>query len=151
MKVIIYGSLGWIGTQFRDFLSKQNINYMIGTSRVEDIKSVKEEILRKNISHVISFIGRTHGKIDDKVYSTIDYLEQKGKLFDNIRDNLFSPLNLALLCKELNIHLGSGLGGQISRYWHDKDKTMYHTKKSLVNHLKGDSKMNYEERLINPL
>ena len=53
--------------------------------------------------------------------------------------------------KSLNIELGSGLGGQISRYWNDKGRTMYHTKKSLVKHLKGVSKMNPHERLINPL
>lgn len=105
MNIIIYGGLGWIGSQFREFLCNMGINYMVGTSRVENIKSVKEEILKNNISHVISFIGRTHGKIEGKIYSTIDYLEQKDKLFDNIRDNLFSPINLALLCKELDIHL----------------------------------------------
>ena len=62
-------------------------------------------------THVISFIGRTHGTIGDKEYTTIDYLEQPGKLVENIRDNLFSPISLALACKEQNIHytyLGTG-------------------------------------------
>ena len=48
----------------------------------------------------MSFIGRTHGKIGDKEYPTIDYLEQPGKLVENTRDNLFSPLVLAILCKK---------------------------------------------------
>ena len=39
------------------------------------------------------------------MYTTIDYLEQKGKLVDNIRDNLFSPITLAKLCENNNIHL----------------------------------------------
>ena len=73
------------------------------------------------------------------------------KEFFNIEIQPISIKRWVILQKELNIHLGSGLGGQISRYLNDKGKTMYHTKKSLVNHLKGDSKMNYEERLINPL
>ena len=34
-----------------------------------------------------------------------DYLEQEGKLVDNIRDNLYAPMNLALLCQKLDIHL----------------------------------------------
>jgi dTDP-4-dehydrorhamnose reductase len=62
-------------------------------------------------SHVISFIGRTHGKIGDKTYTTIDYLEQKGKLTENVRDNLFSPMVLAVICSKYNIHfsyLGTG-------------------------------------------
>jgi len=56
---------------------------------------------------VISLIGRTHGE----GYSTIDYLEQKGKLIENVRDNLYGPLVLGLLCKKYNIHytyLGTG-------------------------------------------
>ena len=60
---------------------------------------------------LVSFIGRTHGKINDIEYSTIDYLEQEGKLKENIRDNLFSPLLLAKICSEKNIHftyMGTG-------------------------------------------
>ena len=62
-------------------------------------------------THAISFIGRTHGKIGDKTYTTIDYLEEKGKLTENIRDNLFSPILLASICTKKNIHytyLGTG-------------------------------------------
>ena len=49
-------------------------------------------------------IGRTHISIGDKVYSTIDYLEQNVKIYDNVRDNLFSPLILSIVCKKLNKH-----------------------------------------------
>ena len=56
-----------------------------------------------------------------------------------------------ILSKQLNCNLGSGLGGQISRYWHNKGRTMYHTKTSQVYHKQGVSMMNPEERLINPL
>ena len=109
--ILIYGSKGWIGNQFLDILKKTELNYTIGNSRVENIDSLKNEINQVKPSHIISFIGRTHGSIDGKKYTTIDYLEQDGKLFDNVRDNLFSPLALALISKELNIHytyLGTG-------------------------------------------
>jgi 3,5-epimerase/4-reductase len=46
-----------------------------------------------------------------KVVGTIDYLEYPGKLVENIRDNLYGPLNLAILCKRYKIHytyLGTG-------------------------------------------
>jgi len=56
-----------------------------------------------------------------------------------------------VLQKQLRINLGSGLGGYISRYWNDLNRSMYHTKESVVIHKKGESKMNPEERLINPL
>jgi nucleoside-diphosphate-sugar epimerase len=59
----------------------------------------------------MSFIGRTHGIYENKIISTIDYLEKPGKLKDNINDNLYSPLILASLCKQYSIHftyLGTG-------------------------------------------
>ncbi len=111
MKVLVYGHRGWIGEQFIQILQKENINYHLGSSRVENTDSLKEEIDTIQPTHIISFIGRTHGRIGEKEYTTIDYLEQKGKLFENVRDNLFSPMLLAILCQERNIHytyLGTG-------------------------------------------
>ena len=62
-------------------------------------------------THLVSFIGRTHGTIDGQSINTIDYLEHPGKLVENIRDNLFAPLTLAHLCEQEKIHftyLGTG-------------------------------------------
>ena len=106
LNILVYGGKGWIGSQFVEIVKNipgHKIQY--GESRVDDVLCVEKELLEKKPSHVISFIGRTHGKIDEKEYTTIDYLEQPGKLQDNIRDNLFSPVSLALICKRLSIHL----------------------------------------------
>ena len=111
MKVLVYGHAGWIGSQFVELLDKNNIDHVLGTVRVDDTPSLIRELDTILPSHVISFIGRTHGKIGDKNYPTIDYLENPGKLVENVRDNLFSPLSLALECKERGIHytyLGTG-------------------------------------------
>ena len=111
MKVLVYGSKGWIGGQFIEVLESKNIDYNCGNSRVDDIEDVKNEIDIVSPTHVVSFIGRTHGKICEKEYTTIDYLEQEGKLVENIKDNLFSPLVLANICMQKNIHftyLGTG-------------------------------------------
>ena len=111
MKILIYGSQGWIGNQFIDILKNKNVDFMAGKSRADNHEDIIEELHTVQPTHVISFIGRTHGVIDDVVYPTIDYLEQSGKLVENIRDNLFSPVSLAMACKQLNIHftyLGTG-------------------------------------------
>ena len=111
MKILIYGSKGWIGCQFIEILKNDQTEYYEGKSRVDNLQEVEDEIKAVKPTHVISLIGRTHGKIEDKVYSTIDYLEQPNKLTENIRDNLFSPLMLATICKKENIHftyLGTG-------------------------------------------
>ena len=107
MKLIIYGGKGWIGGQFIDILKEKNINYHISDLRVDNTEQIISEIEELKPSHLVSFIGRTHGE----GYTTIDYLEQKGKLYENVRDNLFSPLTLAMIAKEKNIHftyLGTG-------------------------------------------
>jgi dTDP-4-dehydrorhamnose reductase len=111
MKIIIYGSKGWIGKQFVDILIKKNITFYEGKARVDNEIELQTEIEDIYPTHIVSFIGRTHGKIGEKIYTTIDYLEEEGKLVENIRDNLFSPVLLAYICKKNNIHytyLGTG-------------------------------------------
>jgi len=120
MKILVYGSKGWIGGQFINILENLknvedseyiNLDYVEGKSRVDNEIQLTEEIRNVRPTHIISFIGRTHGKINNNIYTTIDYLEQDGKLIENVRDNLFSPLLLADICKKNNIHytyLGTG-------------------------------------------
>lgn len=111
MKVLVYGYKGWIGNQFINIMSKHSVNFCKGESRADDIKGIEKEVESYNPTHIISFIGRTHGSIGDKQFTTIDYLEQEGKLYENVRDNLFSPFVLAEICKRKNIHysyLGTG-------------------------------------------
>ena len=111
MNILVYGSNGWIGSQFIKLLDDNNVKYIIGKSRTDNNITLKYEIDEINPTHIVSFIGRTHGKIGDKIYTTIDYLEQDGKLLENMRDNLYSPLLLANICKSKNIHytyLGTG-------------------------------------------
>jgi dTDP-D-glucose 4,6-dehydratase len=95
MIVLVYGGNGWIGSQFIKIVEREQIQYFIGKSRVDNNEELINEIKTINPTHIVSFIGRTHGKIGDKIFSTIDYLEEEGKLVENIRDNLYSPLILA--------------------------------------------------------
>ena len=111
MKVLVYGSNGWIGSQFTKLLKSNNVIYCEGEARADNTDDVISELLKTSPTHVIAFIGRTHGKIGEKIYTTIDYLEEPNKLQDNVRDNLFSPLVLAFLCQKLNLHftyIGTG-------------------------------------------
>tara|TARA_B100001063_G_scaffold138607_2_gene129516 strand:+ start:23612 stop:24505 length:894 start_codon:yes stop_codon:yes gene_type:complete len=112
MKFLIFGHKGWIGSMVIKLLEKQNIPFVLSNSRAENKESVEKELMTVNPTHVMSFIGRTHGTTRDGTkYTTIDYLEQKGKIKENVRDNLFAPVVLSLLCKKHNIHftyLGTG-------------------------------------------
>ena len=111
MKILVYGHKGWIGGQFISLLENTQYDYILGAERVDNTPLLIQEIYTIKPTHIVSFIGRTHGTIDDIEYTTIDYLEQPGKLVENIKDNLFSPISLAIVCKERNIHytyLGTG-------------------------------------------
>lgn len=109
MKVVVFGGKGWIGQQFVDILKSKGHTVIIPerTLRVDDTIAINEFLRSVSPTHVVSFIGRTHGG----GYKTIDYLELPGKLKENINDNLFAPLSLGLLCQDLDIHytyMGTG-------------------------------------------
>lgn len=107
MIVLIYGSKGWIGNMFIEILKMHSITYVEAVARADDMKHVSEEVNKVRPTHIISFIGRTHGKDN----STIDYLEHKDKLFENVRDNLYAPYVLSHVATQYNAHytyLGTG-------------------------------------------
>jgi 3,5-epimerase/4-reductase len=107
MKWLIYGANGWIGGMVKKHLEDLNEEVVDATARADNEVDVEKEIVEVNPDRIVSFIGRTHGP----GFSTIDYLEQKGKLVENVRDNLYSPLVLAILGKKHGIHvtyLGTG-------------------------------------------
>lgn len=111
MRFIIYGSQGWIGQKVVSYLTAQNIDFICGNVRVNDISNLENEILNSHATHIISLIGRTHGTFDGVKIETIDYLEKPGKLVENVRDNLYSPILLAILAQKHNLHftyLGTG-------------------------------------------
>ena len=99
MKVLVFGHKGWIGGMMCDILQNNNINFVSSQVRANNKQEVENELLSVQPTHVMSFIGRTHGVIGGKKYTTIDFLEQKGKIVENVRDNLFSPMVLSILCK----------------------------------------------------
>lgn len=107
MKFLIWGHKGWIGGHVIAAVEALGHEAIGADSRADNERDVEANILRVNPDRCISLIGRTRGGN----FLTIDYLEQKGKLVENMRDNLWGPMVLAQLCKKHNIHftyLGTG-------------------------------------------
>jgi 3,5-epimerase/4-reductase len=107
MKWLVFGHKGWIGQQVVKIIESKEYIVVTTDIRAGDEQNVDKLLQDIQPDRVISLIGRTHGE----GYTTIDYLEQKGKLIENVRDNLYGPLVLGLLCKKYNIHytyLGTG-------------------------------------------
>lgn len=109
---LLYGANGWIGSKVYDLLVSMGIKVEKSKCRADDYKSVETEVSSLDgLTHVMSFIGRTHGTYDGEIISTIDYLEKPGKLVENIKDNLYGPIVLSSVCKRYKKHftyLGTG-------------------------------------------
>jgi nucleoside-diphosphate-sugar epimerase len=116
--VLIFGGNGWIGSKVVKLLEDSGANIIVIKSkcRADDATAIQSEICEifvkgREVTHIMSFIGRTHGTFEGEVCPTIDYLEKPGKLVENINDNLFSPITLAEIAKRNKMHftyLGTG-------------------------------------------
>lgn len=117
---LLYGSRGWIGEKIMRILTEQNISFLCSDNRLDETHVIEEELDKIKPTNVICTVGRTQGTHEGVYIPTIDYLEKKGKLNENVRDNLFCPVSLALLCQKRNIHLTYLGTGCIFTYSEDK-------------------------------
>jgi dTDP-4-dehydrorhamnose reductase len=100
-EILIFGANGWIGSKVYRLLKEMNISVHKAQSRANNALDIQNEINTiGNLTHIMSFIGRTHGTYENEKIGTIDYLEKPGKLVENINDNLYSPIVLAEICKK---------------------------------------------------
>lgn len=107
MLVLIYGGKGWIGKQLICELIKLNIAYVIGKERADNPIEVEKEMRTIKPTHVYSCIGKTHSV----AINSSCYLENSETLPENMRDNLYSPVSLAIVTQKLRIHytyIGTG-------------------------------------------
>ena len=124
MKILFFGGKGWIGSQFLEYMKKQvNIDIIETDVRADNENLIKDIILLHSPTHIISFIGRTHG---DGINNT-DYLEKDGKLVENICDNLYAPYVLSILAEKNNIHFTYIGTGCIFNEENPETRTYYET------------------------
>ena len=110
MKVYIIGHKGWIGQMYIKLFQKNDIDCVFSNFRGES-DEIKQDILKQKPTHVLCCMGRTHGTLNGTKYTTIDYLQHNETLRENINDNLYVPLTLALFLNDKDIHftyIGTG-------------------------------------------
>ncbi len=163
MKFLVYGANGWIGNKvFQLLQNESNIQTIKGNSRVDNIIDIENEIKEIKPTHVLSFIGRTNGVHNGKEFTTIDYLEQDGRLVENVRDNLFSPIVLATLSKKYDFHftyLGTGcifefdgehpFGEEIHGFTEDSLPNFFGSSYSIVKGFTDRFMKLYEDNVLN--
>jgi len=107
LKILVWGHKGWIGGQIMQAIKDAGAEPIGATSRADNEKDVGAELDSVKPDRAISLVGRTRGGN----FTTIDYLEQKGKLVENMRDNLWGPMVMAHECKARGVHftyMGTG-------------------------------------------
>ncbi|KAL3120693.1 hypothetical protein niasHT_007985 [Heterodera trifolii] len=110
LSVIIYGGRGWVGQQVAKLLETRKTRYELAKKKIgiDHEKEVELELLQVSPTHVLCCTGRTHGG----QFKTIEYLEGGAdRDFENVRDNLFCALQLAIICQRLGLHftyIGTG-------------------------------------------
>ena len=123
MKILFYGSKGWIGSmiveRWKELYPSDTITCSNTRLTPENINLIKDEIQQNDI--IFSSIGRTSGTLKNGTHiPNIDYLE--GNLFENARDNLYNPVMLAKICEEYNKHFSYiGTGCIFSRDTNNND------------------------------
>lgn len=102
MLVLIYGK-GWLTSFFEEIFRTEKIEYQFSNVRVnfDNVKDIQTELDQLNPTHMLCCLGRTHGE----GYTTIDYLEDKSKLRENLNDNVFAPIILGRAAQERKIHM----------------------------------------------
>ncbi|GAU89560.1 hypothetical protein RvY_02097 [Ramazzottius varieornatus] len=109
MKFLIYGHSGWIGQQFCEAVKSAGDKAYPG-GRVRFVQDVIADVEKWNPDRVVCALGRTSGPLNN----TVDYLEQPGKLTDNVGSNLTAPVLVALATSGLHgrsiplLYIGSG-------------------------------------------
>lgn len=118
VRILVWGYKGWIGDQVMTAIREAGHEAIGATSRADNSKDVEAEVTSVKPDRAISLIGRTRGP----GFTTIDYLEQKGKLVENMRDNLWGPLVLSHICSTHGVHLTYMGTGCIFHYDQDEFK-----------------------------
>ena len=120
MRIVLFGGDGWIGQMLQGYLQDHEVIVPPGDVRVDDLARLRgylDDICETTwVDRVVCTIGRTYGPN----CNTVDYLEDH--MHENVRDNLYAPVCLAMECNRRNIHFTYFGTGCIFNGNHDFDE-----------------------------
>jgi len=108
---VLLGASGYLGSKIEDELKKQNKNYIILNTRLENTDLLKKQLEFYKPKYVISAAGIS-GKPSTSWCDS--------NKIETLNTNITYQLTLANICKTLNIHLTILVTGNVYKY--DKDR-----------------------------
>lgn len=106
-RVLLFGSTGWVGSQFKQLLVQQGFVVQDAKSRLQNTRELYEEIADSGAMHVINCAGIT-GR------PNIDWCESHPR--ETVMVNLEGAVTLAHICQFFNKHLTNFATGCIYTY-----------------------------------
>ncbi|XP_004498563.1 trifunctional UDP-glucose 4,6-dehydratase/UDP-4-keto-6-deoxy-D-glucose 3,5-epimerase/UDP-4-keto-L-rhamnose-reductase RHM1-like [Cicer arietinum] len=107
LKFLIYGKTGWIGGLLGKICDEERICWEYGRGRLQDRRSIVEDIKRVMPTHVLNAAGVT-GR------PNVDWCESHK--VETIRTNVVGTLTLADVCKESGLYVMNFATGCIFEY-----------------------------------
>ena len=116
MKWLVFGAKGWIGQQVVSLLQTIGEEVVENAKHFQSFLQLKEYLNSIGADRIVCAVGRTYGP----GFTTIDYLEQPGKLTENLESNLLFPVWVAQASDSIPIlYFGTGC-----IYEYDEEHTM---------------------------
>jgi dTDP-glucose 4,6-dehydratase len=128
MKWLIFGT-GWIATQVHKYLQMLDEESTLSSRHFTDFQEVKEFLEMKRPDRIVCAVGRTHGE----GFTTIDYLEQAGKLPENLESNLVVPIWIAQATNVPILYFGTGCIYQYDSDFHSENSNHGYLEQDLPN------------------
>ena len=104
MRWLVVGAKGWIATHVTEYLECAQQTVLKVTEHVTSVAHAKTIIANAQPDRIVCCVGRTYGP----GFTTIDYLEQKGKLVENLESNLMVPVWIAQATTIPILYFGTG-------------------------------------------
>lgn len=104
MKWLLFGGRGWIAGRVRKFLEMYGEEVIVCGNHFAQLETLRQYIASVNPDRIVCAVGRTYGE----GFTTIDYLEQKGKLVENLDSNLVMPVWIAQSFQKPILYFGTG-------------------------------------------
>jgi 3,5-epimerase/4-reductase len=104
MHWLLFGGNGWIGQAITKILRDAGERVTVSNLHFSSFQELKELVQCAEPDRIVCCVGRTYGP----GFTTIDYLEQPGKLTENLESNLMLPIWIAQASIIPTLYFGTG-------------------------------------------